>query len=455
MSVPDAVRPRRLRTTSSRLARSFSAALLLATFLPFLLIYLQITVVMPRRIDAYLAQQSVRMSADERAALLASLRGHDAPDLHRISVAGLFDARGDALAGNLLAPPAGLRPDGVVRPLAVRAVPDGRTERTRIVARRLPDGSVFVIGGTTWALDAMRTTLILAMLFWVLPLVGLAFGGALILVRRASGRVRDMHQTTRKIMRGALRERLRVGSGGDEMDTLAAGINDMLDEMERMMLQLRNIGNDIAHDIRGPLARMKARLDGCRARIADADARAALDDCAGDIDQGLRTVTALLRLAEIDAEERRRAFAPVNLGDLVQEIATLYRALAESQGIALEARTEPCIVMGDADLITEALANLVDNAIKFTPPGGRVRIEALGGADGAVLAVSDTGIGVPAEDRALVMQRFYRTDRSRTLPGAGLGLTLVDGIARLHRARLRIEDASPGTVVELSFIPCR
>jgi signal transduction histidine kinase len=444
-------RTSRPRTTTSRLAVRFGAALLLATFLPFLIIYLQISVVLTRRIDVYLEQEAARMTAPERRALLDELRGRDPTDLHRISLAGLFDRRGVPLAGNLQSLPAGLVADGRVHEVNALVGPDGRRERVRAVVRRLADGVVFVIGGTTWALTEMRATLLYAVLLWVVPLVALSFGGGLLLVLRADRRIRAMHQTTRRIMRGDMRERLRVGPAGDDVDALAGSINSMLEEIEHLMAQLRGLGNNIAHDIRTPLARMKARLDGCRAYCTDDAVCRALDECAIDISQGLRIVTALLRLAEIDAERRREAFRPVRLDALVEEICNLYRPLAEAQGVTLAAGAERLAVQGDGDLVNEALANLVDNAIKFTPPGGHVRIDVARRAGRTVLRVADTGIGLAEGERALVTQRFYRSERNQEVPGVGLGLAIIDAIVRLHGATLQIGENHPGAVFEIAF----
>lgn len=441
----------RPRTTTSRLAAGFGTALLLATFLPFLIIYLQISVVLTRRIDAYLEQEAARMTVMERRALLDEVRGRDPTDLHRISLAGLFDRRGAPLDGNLRAVPAGLVADGRAHEVGALVGPDSRRKRVRAVARRLTDGAVFVIGGTTWALTEMRAMLLYAVLLWVVPLVALSFGGGLLLVLRADRRIREMHQTTRRIMRGDMRERLRAGPAGDEVDALARSINSMLDEIERLVAQLRGLGNNIAHDIRTPLARMKARLDGCRAYCTDDTVCLALDECAIDISQGLRIVTALLRLAEINAERRREAFRSVRLDALVEEIGILYRPLAEAQGVTLDTGVARLAVQGDGDLINEALANLVDNAIKFTPPGGHVQIDVAPRAGCIVLRVADTGIGLAEGERALVTQRFYRGERSQGLPGVGLGLAIIDAIIHLHGATLRIGENHPGAVFEIAF----
>ena len=321
-------RPRLRATTTARLATGFAAALALSALLPILFIHYQVTVLLTERIDRFLEQQSAAATPAVQAELLARDETFDADDLHRIALAARFDAAGRRVAGNIETLPPGLAADGRAHAMAVlvrRAGGPPRPETMRVVARRLPDGGTFVIGGKTWALSELRATVAYALWLWIAPILLVSLTAGAVLSRHATARVRAMHLATRRIMQGNLRERLHVGGSGDDMDMLALSINSMLGE---------------------------------------------------------------------------------------------------------------------------ALANLVDNGIKFTPPGGSVEIALAVEGDGAVLRVSDTGAGLRPGEHERVFERFYRAEETRSLPGTGLGLSLVAAIARLHGGRVRVSDNAPGTIFD-------
>ncbi len=440
-------------TTTARIAAGFAAALALSALLPILFIYFQVTVLLTERIDRFLERQSAAATPDIQADLLARAGSLSVDDLRRITVAARFDATGRRLAGNVAAEPDGAPPDGQAHAVVVlvrRADGPARPEDMHVVARLLPDGGIFLIGGKTWALSELRATVGYALWLWIAPILLMSLASGALLSRHATARVRAMHLATRRIMHGDLKERLRVGRSGNDMDRLAISINSMLDEIERLVEQVQSLGNDIAHGLRTPLARMKARLDNCRlAARSGEDMEDALEAIGDDLRQTLRIVAALLRLAEIDGERRRSGFGRVDLAALVADAATFYEPLAAAHDIHLEVRTIPLAAPGDRDLLGEALANLVDNAIKFTPHGGCVRIS-IEIADGtAVLRVSDNGTGLQPGDHERVLERFYRAEATRDLPGTGLGLSLVAAIARLHGGSVRVRDNAPGAVFEL------
>ena len=435
--------------TTARLAAGFAAALALAALLPVLFIYFQVTVLLTERIDRYLEQQSAAATPAMQAQWLTRSATLGADDLRRIAIAARFDAAGHRLAGNVAALPAALPDDGRAYQVAVRVRGADSTERRetmRVVARRLPEGGIFLIGGKTWALTELRATLAYALWLWIAPILLAAIAAGVLLGRHATARVRVLHLATRRIMEGDLKERLHVGGSGDAMDRLALSINSMLDEIERLVEQIGSVGNDIAHGLRTPLARMKARLDNARlAEAPDAALHDVLDAVGEDLRQTLRIVTALLRLAEIDGERRRGGFGAVDLAALAGEVAAFYEPLAAAHDIRLEVQLMPLTVQGDRDLLGEALANLVDNAIKFTPAGGHVAVR-LERAEGcAVLRVTDNGAGLQPEEHVRVFERFYRAEATRALPGSGLGLSLVAAILRLHGGEVRIADTAPGT----------
>jgi signal transduction histidine kinase len=257
-----------------------------------------------------------------------------------------------------------------------------------------------------------------------------------------------------RIIAGELQERLPVGSADDPLNRLAKIVNGMLDQIEQLVHELASVGDDIAHDLRTPLTRVRAILE--RGRDAAGtlqDLSTATDRAIVGLDQSLAIITALLRIAELDHARRSAAMAPIQLLEVLQAVHELYHPVAEDKGVALRLDSgEASVVAGDRDLLIEAVANLVDNAIKFTPAGGSVTLRLLQRAEGPVVQVEDTGPGIRAAEREAVFKRFYRSDRSRNAAGVGLGLSLVSAIAKLHGFRLAILDG-PGCRIEIACRP--
>jgi signal transduction histidine kinase len=218
----------------------------------------------------------------------------------------------------------------------------------------------------------------------------------------------------------------------------------MLDEMETMIHALAGVGNDIAHDLRTPLTRARLALERGRTNATTPEQfHAATDKAIANIDQSLTIITALLRLAEIENNRRSAAFGEVPLHEMLREVYDLYEPIAEAKNINLRVEVrQQSVVRGDRDLLFEAVANLVDNAIKFTPEGGRVDIELTRGDGEIILRVTDTGCGISEQEREAVLRRFYRSDKIRNTPGVGLGLSLVSAIVKLHGFRLAIHSGS-------------
>ncbi len=231
---------------------------------------------------------------------------------------------------------------------------------------------------------------------------------------------------------------------------LAVIVNGMLDEMETMIHALAGVGNDIAHDLRTPLTRARLTLERGRTNAATLEQlQAVADKAIAGIDQSLTIITALLRLAEIENSRRSAGFGTVALDDMLREVCDIYEPIAENKNIALHVgATNRLTVCGDRDLLIEAVANLVDNAIKFTPEGGKVDIALLRGEGETIVRVTDTGCGISEQEREAVLRRFYRSDKIRNTPGVGLGLNLVAAIVKLHGFRLAIH-SGPGCRVEI------
>ncbi|WP_294644827.1 HAMP domain-containing sensor histidine kinase [uncultured Aureimonas sp.] len=301
-------------------------------------------------------------------------------------------------------------------------------------------------------LEMIRSILLSAILTGCMVTVALALVGGVVVGLGPSRRVDAIAATTRRIVEGRLDLRLPVSGRGDELDRLATDINVMLARIETLVESLRQVSTDIAHDLRTPLARLRQGLEGIGRTRDRAGLERAVDAAVTETDAIIETFNALLRIAQIDAGARKARFRPVDLSDLADRVADAYGEVAIDAGHRLLTRIDPGrTVQGDADLLTQLLANLVENAITHVPAPGRVTLTVRGETDEIVLEVADDGPGVPPAEREKIFRRLYRLDRSRSTPGHGLGLALVASIAELHGARIEVRDAAPGLVMRIVF----
>ncbi len=286
---------------------------------------------------------------------------------------------------------------------------------------------------------------------WGLGLtMGLSLLGGLLIGFSAQRRVAQINRTTRQIIAGNLKERVPVRGSGDEHDELAMNLNAMLDQIEKLMAGLRHVGDSVAHDLRSPLTRLRARLETLAAE--EPPSRDGLEECVTQADALLATFNALLRIARIESGAYRSAFAPVDLGRIVRDVCELYQAAADERRIDLACDApDEALVVGDRELLAQALTNVLDNAVKYTPAEGRISIQVAARASAHVVRIADTGPGIPEEERERVLERFTRLDRSRSLPGNGLGLALVKAVVEQHDAELTLSDGRPGLVVEIEI----
>jgi signal transduction histidine kinase len=397
--------------------------------------------------DAHLDRGATRQQA------LDFVTEHLREDPRRVKLAGLFGPDGSRIAGNVETLPTTLPLDGMAHRSVLSRV-DNRgleAQNVRAVARRLNFGDILVVGRDADELRQVAAIVARALAWGLLPALCLALLTGTWLSRRAQLRIDEMNLRVQRVIAGELRERLPIGSFDDPLNRLAKIVNGMLDQIEQLVNELATVGDDIAHDLRTPLTRVRAILERGRDTAETLHELDAVTERAiNGLDQSLAIITALLRIAEIDHSRRIVGIGPVQWADILFAVHELYQPIAEDKGVFLRLDVhdaEP--VSGDRDLLIEAIANLVDNAIKFTPANGSVTLRLLQHGDGPVVRVEDTGPGISEAERELVVTRFYRSDRSRHAVGVGLGLSLVAAIVKLHGFRLKMAEG-PGCQVEIA-----
>jgi signal transduction histidine kinase len=415
-------------------------------------VYWQTAAYMTSSFDALITGELHIFAAEPPERWLPHINERLDNDPRRVRIAGLFGADGHRIAGNLESLPGGLTPGVAVGAVVVRVDDRGReVEKVRLATERLPDGEVLAIGRNIEEVAGIAKIVRRALTLALLPAFGLAVVIGLVLSLRARRRVTEVNRRIQRIVTGDLRERLPIRNSNDPFDQLAVSVNRMLGEIEALIHQIAGIGNDIAHDLRTPLTRVRVRLERGRARAETLDElRAVVDHSLAGLDQSLAIITALLRIAEIEHSRRLEGFSQVQLAPLLREVGDLYEPIAEDKRVTLEVEVaDEATVHGDRDLLFEAVANLVDNAVKFTPESGRVTL-ALQHRDGeSMIQVKDTGPGISEAERDAVLRRFYRSDKSRNTEGLGLGLSLVAAIVKLHGFRFTI-GAGPGFTAEIA-----
>lgn len=370
------------------------------------------------------------------------LRGMLTRDIHRDRFLALFAPDGQLIQGNVARLPAGVAvgATSTVAGVAPTELPGKRSDVARLTVCAMPDGTRLLTGVDLDDAEQALAAVENALLIGLVPGMLMALGFGLIAGRRAARQVDTVRRVTARIVGGDFHGRLSVARRPDSFGLLCVHINAMLDRIELLVGEVRGLGDDIAHQIRTPLTRLRARLE----RLpGPADDGAALVE----VDKILSIVAALLRIREIEDHARRSRFAPVELGPLVRDACDLHAPDVEDRGMTLRcAVCREATMEGDASLLMEALSNLIDNAMKFGPAGGTITVTLAGGDGDPVIGVADEGAGVPVAERALVTQRFYRGRRD--VEGAGLGLSLVKAIADLHGLALGF--ASAGSAVTLS-----
>jgi signal transduction histidine kinase len=442
------------RTHAFRTAAIACAAFGTMTLMLFGFIYWQTAWLETERIDQSLIHEYAFLSREKSAAMVDDIRAHYGADLHRQSFAAIFAPDGTRIVGGLESIPAGLAEDQLPHEVeSLRRDEPGITrEKVRAVAGRMNDGKELVVGRSEQDLDKLRGLVLRALSLGFLPALAASLGIGLFASQRTIARVRSVNQAIARIMQGHLSERLPSAGTMDELDQLAGSVNTMLAEIERLLAEVKGVGDNIAHDLRTPLARLRVQLERARGRASSAaEQDAVLGQAIENLDQSLAIITALLRVGELEAGRRRAGFTDISLAGLLREAADLMAPLAEQRGLQFQLTLSPDVeIRADRELMIEVLVNLVDNAIKFSPSHGSVGLALLHEDAGPVIRIADSGNGIPPHERKAVLDRFYRADPSRHIPGSGLGLSLVAAIVRLHGFSLDMHDLSPGFAVDVT-----
>ena len=393
---------------------------------------------------------SERWSDGGLPALVVTIEDRLAQNIDDDAIYLLADSSMKRIAGNLAAWPPSVVAAGPLYELPIMRA--GMRSLANVQRYELPGGFHLMIGRDVQVRSQLRKMLTDALAWAAVVVVLMATAGAMVIRNLFRRTLANISATSIAIAGGDFAQRVRLTGRGDEFDQVAEVINDMLDRIGRLMDGVRQVSNAIAHDLRTPITRARTRLEDAalHAQSPD-DLRAAIERATIDLDGIVGVFQALLRIAEIEAGSRRSSFARFDLAPLLAEVADLYGALAEERGIVLELESPDAVpAYGDKAMIQQAIANLVDNAVKFSPDGGTVRLTA-SMLEAVDIVVEDQGPGIPLDDREKATDRFYRGETARHTPGSGLGLSLVLAVAHLHGGALRLEDNRPGLRATLSL----
>jgi signal transduction histidine kinase len=422
-------------------------------------VYLSTSTYVRSRSDrATLAEYSSLQGAYERSGrdgLIALIHQRIADKSFADNVYILADPSSTVLAGNLKVWPSTVRTAGGWTEFrAQEPLPNATNPALlRAMLETFPGGDRLLVGKDISDLDSFADHIKIAVISCVALIFVVAGVASILVTRRTVGRIESINATSRAIMLSGLDKRIPLRGSNDEWDRVAENLNLMLDRIETLMGEVKQVSDNVAHDLRTPLTRMRGRLEKAYhgQRIGEDD-QLLIGDTIADLDAVLRIFSSITRIAQIETQARKGAFRTVNLAEIASEVVELYDAAAEQDGTRLTiVGDRDVLVTGDRDLIFDAIANLVDNAIKHGRAGGQVVVANENVEGRPVISIADDGPGIPPEEYEHVFKRFYRIEHSRYTPGNGLGLSLVAAVARLHGARVEMLDNSPGLKLKLWF----
>jgi signal transduction histidine kinase len=435
------------RITSFRLTVLYGALFALAVIGLLALIYAQTARYQNQQVDQILGSEAHVFANVTGEQLRTDIAYEQARDIRHINFFGLFAPDGTSLAGNLARVPDGLALDAkphALSDMAIAALFPHALE-VRALGQTLGNGDVLVVARDVALLEQIRQALLRGCLMIGAVILLLGVLGGVFYSLPAVRHIREIDTAARRIAAGDYMHRLPLGKRNQELDTLARIVNAMLDETERLLGEVKSCSDNIAHDLRTPLTRLRAAIYRTQQSIdVPSPLHAALDHALTQTDLLLVRFRAISRISEIESKRRRAGFSHAEILPILGKIKDLFEPLAAQGGVKISLDAAPASIQCDPELLFEAIGNLVDNAIKFAPPGGSVVVALKNTQSGPEISVGDDGPGIAASQRKLVLQRFYRSAETRLVEGSGLGLSLVDAIVRLHDFRLIIGESETG-----------
>jgi signal transduction histidine kinase len=427
-------------------------------------IYWQMSYYLEHRVDRNIATMAGNFNGIDDKNIAKRVRDTLTYDSRKSDIVGLFGADGAAIAGNMNTAPLDLAADGEIHRFSYTVPNQGLDNGTgpnassgvaRGLARRLSNGELLVVGRDFTQLAEIDSIILrtLTVSGTVILALGLSVGFALSL--RSLRRIGAIRETSQRIVAGELSLRIPSSAHHDELDLLAVIVNMMLDEIERLLTEVKGVTDALAHDLRTPLTRLRLTLDRTQSRLLpDSPPYALLGSAIDETDALLGRFRALLRISEIENLKRSAGFDMVDLGDILRQVGELFEPLAEEKSVQFVVRCESAAsIKADRELLVEGFSNLLDNAIKFTPAGGSVSVILSQSTNTPRIDIIDTGCGIDVEEREAVLLRYFRSHRHRDVAGHGLGLSIVAAIMHLHGFTLKFLDSEVGTHIAISCAP--
>lgn len=442
-----------IRSGAFRLALFFAAIFAVGAVALVIVVDVAVTRYAEQATDDTLATEVARLQGQDRRegrrAVVEAISGAKG-DAREFRYA-LFDRQGTQIAGDLPQAPMGWGKVQIAERASPGDAPDGASEM-RTYGVMLGDRSLLAVGSDTYDVTELRDWLNTVALWSGVGITVLALVAGYLIASIFVRRLDRINAAANVVMSGGLSERLPVIGMGPEFGRLSANLNRMLDRIEGLVTGMRQVSTDIAHDLRTPLTRLRQRLEATRSSPSLEAHRQTIDEATAQVDEVLAMFRALLRIGSLEAGIGNDRFKRVDLSDVLERVAMAYQPAIEDQAKTLKLSIEPNLtVVGDEDLLAQMFNNLIENALVHTPAHTLITIGVRREPEAIVVVVGDNGPGIPAPDRGNVLQRFYRLERSRGLPGSGLGLSLAAAVARIHHADLSIGDNGPGAAVYIRF----